>query len=126
MRVAGSRSSARASGEAFWPITAQCSEQPTSWNALIPPRALASLMAPSSTRDGRFDRRYLRTTSKLVAELPVAVDIGDRAGIERRKRLLHSHQHSRQPHSRQASRARQFQENNFVHVPLPVLLGPSS
>ena len=40
--------------------------------------------------------------------------------------LLHPHEHARQSHLRQPAGARQGEQQDFVHLPLPVLLGPAT
>ena len=69
--VRGSRISARASGSAFWPTTAQCAPRPASSKARMAPRALAdrSPRRPGIHVDSDR-RRCLRTTSNAVLNWP--------------------------------------------------------
>ena len=68
--VRGWRSSARASGSAFWPTMAQVSARPASWNARVAPSALGSFAAATRMRSAFDSRRCLRTRSSAVLNCP--------------------------------------------------------
>ena len=61
---------------------------------------------------------------EALAELAVAVEVGDAALLELREHFLHPDQHAGQPHLRQAAGALERDQHDLVDVRVPVLLRP--
>ena len=123
--VRGSRSSARASGSAFWPTIAQCSLRPLSWNARAAPSALGSLAAPTRMCLAFVSRRCLRTRSSAVLNWPSAsIDTTGQAAASciTSRMPATTPAHSRR---RQRARARDLEQQDFVGIAGPVLLRPA-